>query len=381
MASGQTSHDLIEGLRTSCNNLVRRMMRLPFGILDDISRVIGREATGRNSSYPEPLHQHEDFEINIPEEWYFLNVFERQYGESHPFFYASRFMEALKIAKNESKFVFVYLHSPDHPLTPSFCHETLCSELVVQFLDANFVSWGAVASRGEGLEMALALRVSSFPFCAVVAPATGKAIAVLQQVEGPVSPEALVEILQRTLEEQGSAFRLSIAAEEEVIRENRRLREEQDKAYLAALQKDKEKEEVLSATERRRKANDENLPRKPAQKRTLEEMKEVPKETPRPKEASKEAQKKENITLRKMQPRTRLLIRFPNGTKKEQKFTSTDTIRSIYKYIDSLEIPGVGSYQLISNFPRKVYGHEQLDMTLREAGLHPNAALFLELIS
>ncbi|PKU84981.1 hypothetical protein MA16_Dca015197 [Dendrobium catenatum] len=345
------------------------MMRLPFGILHDISRVIGREATGRNSSYPEPLHQLEEFEINIPEEWYFLNVFERQYGESHPFFYASRFMEALKIAKNESKFVFVYLHSPDHPLTPSFCHETLCSELAVQFLDANFVSWGAVASRGEGLEMAMALRVTSFPFCAVVAPATGKSIAVLQKVEGPVSPEALVEILQRTLEEQGSAFRLSITAEEEVIRENRRLREEQDKAYLAALQKDKEKEEVLSATERRRKPNDENLSRKPAQKHTLEQMKEVPKETPMPKEASIEAQK------------TRLLIRFPNGTKKEQKFTSTDTIRSIYKYIDSLEIPGVGSYQLISNFPRKVYGHEQLDMTLREAGLHPNAALFLELIS
>ncbi|XP_028548754.1 plant UBX domain-containing protein 10-like [Dendrobium catenatum] len=322
MASSQTSHDLIEGLRTSCNNLVRRMMRLPFGILHDISRVIGREATGRNSSYPEPLHQLEEFEINIPEEWYFLNVFERQYGESHPFFYASRFMEALKIAKNESKFVFVYLHSPDHPLTPSFCHETLCSELAVQFLDANFVSWGAVASRGEGLEMAMALRVTSFPFCAVVAPATGKSIAVLQKVEGPVSPEALVEILQRTLEEQGSAFRLSITAEEEVIRENRRLREEQDKAYLAALQKDKVFKIALQ-----------------------------------------------------------LLIRFPNGTKKEQKFTSTDTIRSIYKYIDSLEIPGVGSYQLISNFPRKVYGHEQLDMTLREAGLHPNAALFLELIS
>lgn len=184
MASNQTSSDLIEGLRTSCNNLVRRMMRLPFTILHDISRTIGREATtGRNPSYPESPQQPQDIGI-IPEEWYFLNIFEQKYVESHPFFYANRFIEALKIAKNESKFVFVYLHSPDHPLTPSFCHETLCSELAVQFLDANFVSWGAIESRGEGLEMAKALRVSSFPFCAVVAPATGKAIAVLQQVNG-----------------------------------------------------------------------------------------------------------------------------------------------------------------------------------------------------
>ncbi|XP_020595281.1 plant UBX domain-containing protein 10-like [Phalaenopsis equestris] len=377
MASNQTCRNLIEGLRTSCNNMVSRIMRLPYNILEEISRFIGGEATARsNPSYLDPQ---ENIDI-IPEEWYFLNVFEQKYGESHPFFYPKRLMEVLKIAKKESKFVFVYLHAPDHPLTSLFCRETLCSELAAQFLDANFVSWGAVASRGEGLDLTRMLRVSSFPFCAVLALPVEKAIVVLQQVEGTVSPEALVEILQRTLEEQGAAFRLSIVEEEEMIRANRELREEQDKSYLAALQKDKEKEEFLSASKSSRKSNDEKLPRKPVQKHSPLILKEDSKKTARPKEASKETQK-ENTTLRKRHPYTRILIRFPNGTKKEQKFLSTDTIRSIYKYIDSLDIPGVGSYQLIWNFPRKVYGHEQLDMTLGEAGLHPNAALFMELIS
>lgn len=82
------------------------------------------------------------------------------------------------------------------------------------------------------------------------------------------------------------------------------------------------------------------------------------------------------MILRKMI--LQILIRFPNGARKEQNFLNTDTIRSVYKYIDSLDIPGIGSYRLISNFPRKVYDYEQLEKTLRDAGLHPNAALFLE---
>ncbi|XP_073122305.1 plant UBX domain-containing protein 10-like [Henckelia pumila] len=142
----------------------------------------------------------------VQEEWAFLARFEQQYGTLHPFFYACWFANALKMAQEEHKFLFMYIHSPEHPFTPSFCRETLSSEVTVQFLDANFVSWGALASGGEGIHMATALRAASFPFCAVVAPASGDNLAVLQQIEGPVSPGELVEILQRTLEEQGPAF-------------------------------------------------------------------------------------------------------------------------------------------------------------------------------
>lgn len=59
------------------------------------------------------------------------------------------------------------------------------------------------------------------------------------QIEGPVSPEELLEILQRTMEEQGSAFRALREAEDETLRRDRQLREEQDAAYLESLKKDK----------------------------------------------------------------------------------------------------------------------------------------------
>lgn len=186
----------------SYNGIVRRMVSLPRSIMGGFSRVMdqgmdlmrmgGRRNHQEQLPHPNFPYQHPyefpfqdsfDFPPSmVQEEWAFLNNFEQEYGTQHPFFYACKFMDALKIAKDEHKFLFVYFHSPHHPFTPSFCSETLCCDLVVQFLDANYVCWGALADRGEGLQMATSLRASSFPFCALVAPAPGDSIAVLQQV-------------------------------------------------------------------------------------------------------------------------------------------------------------------------------------------------------
>jgi FAS-associated factor 2 len=58
-------------------------------------------------------------------------------------------------------------------------------------------------------------------------------------MQGPISPAELVEILQRTVEEQGLAFGGARAKKGEKIKADRRLREEQDAAYLASLKIDK----------------------------------------------------------------------------------------------------------------------------------------------
>lgn len=64
-------------------------------------------------------------------------------------------------------------------------------------------------------------------------------VCVYFQLEGPLSPTELVEILQTTLEEQGLAFGSDKAKRDEKIRADRKLREEQDAAYLEALKIDK----------------------------------------------------------------------------------------------------------------------------------------------
>ncbi|KAL3824866.1 hypothetical protein ACJIZ3_020895 [Penstemon smallii] len=360
------------------NGIVRRMVRLPRNILGGFSRVMNqgidnligiRERTNQNH-YNQTPNFHFQQPINQPqiiqEEWAFLANFEQHYGTTHPFFYACRFVDALKIAEDEHKFVFMYLHSPEHPFTPSFCRETLCTEIIVQFLDANFVCWGALANRGEGLQMATTLGVSTFPFCAVVAPSSGDNLAILQQMEGPVSPAELVEILQSTIEQQGLAFGSGKAKQEEKRRVDLRLKEEQDAAYLAALTIDQEKE-------RHKKSSSENKLQKPEKSKQNPVIKQPSKST------VTTSQKAASSGCKKAEE-TKILIRFPNGERREQSFLCTDKIKDIYKHIDSLGLLGVGNYRLISNFPRKVYGSDQMGMTLKDAGFHPKSSLFLELL-
>lgn len=76
-----------------------------------------------------------------------------------------------------------------------------------------------------------------------------------------------------------------------------------------------------------------------------------------------------------------VLVRFPTGERKGRRFHNTATIQALYDYVDSLGCVEVESYSLVSNFPRVVYGPEKLSMSLKEAGLHPQASLFVELSS
>ena len=74
-------------------------------------------------------------------------------------------------------------------------------------------------------------------------------------------------------------------------------------------------------------------------------------------------------------------MRFPNGERKGRRFPGSATIQSLYDYVDSLGYIEVESYRLVSNFPRVVYGPDKLSLSLKEAGLHPQASLFVELNS
>lgn len=385
------------------------MVNLPRNILGGVSRAVGQgidlmgigerrnQVFSPTSTLPPPpppplvAPQFPAYPPHyVPEtvmsndEWAFLNNFEQDYGTTHPFFYACRFIQAMKISQDEKKLLFLYLHSPNHPFAAEFCRETLCNEVVVQFVDANFVSWGAIAESGEGFQMVRLLKPTSFPFCAVIAPASDGNIAVLQQMEGPVSPPDLLETLQLTLEEQGVTFGSARAKEEEKRRADRQLREEQDIAYLVALTLDEDRERI-------EQSHSEQTMRKPAglapaaasntgdndslgRSRTLI----------KPTQASEAASERDKVSeesgseIQDGQV-TQILVRFPNGGRREHSFSSTEKVEAIYKYIDSLGLPEIENYRLISSFPRKIYGSDQMGMTLKDVGLHPRASLFLEL--
>lgn len=310
----------------------------------------------------------------------FVSVFEREYGSTRPNFVTEGFMDALQRSRNAYKLLFVYLHSPDHPDTPVFCERTLCSEVFSAFVNENFVAWGGSIRASEGFKMSNSLKASRYPFCAVVMPATNQRIALLQQAEGPKSPEEMLMILQRVLEESAPVL-VAARIEAEERRNNVRLREEQDAAYRAALEADQ-------ARERQRKEEQERLEREAAEaERKRKEEEEAQQRAAREaaeKEAALARMREEKALSLGAEPEkgpnvTQVLVRFPTGERKERRFHSTTTIQSLYDYIDSLGFLKVDTYTLVSNFPRTVYGSEKLSLSLKEAGLHPQASLFVEL--
>lgn len=343
-----------------------------FGML---GIAAGRRAAGESSSAPLV-----DVSPSAAEAMEFVAAFERDYlFPTRPNFVSEGFMDALQRSRHAYKLLFVYLHSPDHPDTPVFCEGTLCNEALAAFVNENFVSWGGSIRASEGFKMSNSLKASRFPFCAVVMAATNQRIALLQQIEGPKSPAEMLSILQRVLEETSPVL-VSARLEAEERRNNMRLREEQDAAYRAALEADQ-------ARERQRREEQERLERERAEaERKLKEEEEA-----REREA-REAAEREAALARKRQEKalslgaepekgpdvTQVLVRFPTGERKERRFHSVATIQSIYDYVDSLDCSNIESYSLVSNFPRTVYGPEKLSLTLKEAGLHPQASLFVE---
>ncbi|XP_023520541.1 plant UBX domain-containing protein 10 [Cucurbita pepo subsp. pepo] len=312
----------------------------------------------------------------------FVSAFERDYGTTRPNFVGEGFMDALQRSRNAFKLLFVYLHSPDHPDTPLFCGRTLCSETIAAFVNENFVSWGGSIRASEGFKMSNSLKASRYPFCAVVMAATNQRIALLQQVEGPKTAEEMLVILQRVLEESSPVL-VSARLDAEERRNNVRLREEQDAAYRAALEADQ-------ARERQRREEQERLEREAAEAERKRKEEEEARER-----AAREAAEREAALARMRQEKamslgaepdkgpnvTQVLVRFPTGERKERRFHSSASIQTLYDYVDSLGCLEADGYNLVSNFPRVVYGTEKLSLSLKEAGLHPQASLFVELTS
>lgn len=375
---GEALAEAEEAVAAACTGIVRRIVRLPHTVFGGVSRAIAHGSAPRmplpHPPPPPPLH------LPLPaaaatfsEAWGdqldFLGSLERQCGTVHPVFYTCSFSEALKMAAEEGKLAFVYLHAPEHPFTASFCRETLCSDVVVQFLDANFVCWGAL--EGAADDLASMLRPPSFPFCAIVAPVLEDSIAVLQQMEGPVSPAELVEILQGTVEEQGLAFD-SIGVKE--AEERRKKQQEQEACLAAALKLEKDKEKPNRYPFAGTVQIPVEAPQNPRHIHVRRESSKC-KSNQTTFSSSGEAQTKE----KKIED-TQILVRFPNGERRELSFSGTDKIQSIYEYVDSLQLHGLGDYRLISSLPRRVFDVDQIGMNLLDAGLHPRASLFIELL-
>jgi FAS-associated factor 2 len=96
-----------------------------------------------------------------------------------PEFLAASHRDALREAQRQLKFLFVYLHSHDHPDAHAFCADVLCDPAFKAFVDDRFVCWAGDVRRADAHALAAALKPSAFPYAALLQSAGGRASLVM----------------------------------------------------------------------------------------------------------------------------------------------------------------------------------------------------------
>ena len=99
----------------------------------------------------------------------FRERLEHQYGFMHPPLYEATYSQALERAKQDLRFLLVYLHCPSHQDTDDFCRNVICSPELTNFAsEQNVILWACSVDSGEGYRVSEALHESTYPFLAVI---------------------------------------------------------------------------------------------------------------------------------------------------------------------------------------------------------------------
>lgn len=183
---------------------------------------------------------------------YFISDMNTYYGNADRIeFFEGGYTSALFIANRNARFIMVYLHSDEHDDTPEFIQNTLLSPLVLDFIkEHNILVWGGNVSNSEAYQVANAAGATKFPFVGLVAlqsktretpegtTASSPKLSVVAKSQGLVSPEKLVSKFAEQVDKLEPTL-ISIRAERQQQELSRVIREQQDSAYQASLQRDR----------------------------------------------------------------------------------------------------------------------------------------------
>ncbi|KAF9175246.1 hypothetical protein BGX21_006533 [Mortierella sp. AD011] len=326
----------------------------------------------------------------------FLREYEESYGTVHPNFYAGGYSAALNKAKNDLKFLVVYLHSDEHDATESFCKETLADSSLLSYLRTNeFLVWGGNVKETEGFQVATTLQTVRYPFIGLIAlsqPTSGSSstkMVLIDRIEGPSTAEQIIQRLTQQVARQSAALE-RLRAERRERELAREIRQQQDDAYEQSLRADREKarqqREAQEAAELQKREEEmieaERVAVLERKERHLKYLFENLPDEPAAGEAGC----------------ARLSFKLWNGERVIRRFKGTEPVENVYIFIETIEFRENGSkaglpikaeehvgyvheydFVLISPFPRtKVTERERLIKD--EPALWPSASLVVELV-
>ncbi|CAG8494286.1 12959_t:CDS:2 [Cetraspora pellucida] len=185
----------------------------------------------------------------------------------------------------------------------------------------------------------------------------------------------LLELKQRLAEKR--ELRTIQDKEEEKTRERMRRQSGKELTEAKTQMEEKEMQKLLMA---KKKEKEDDKIAKAKIKAQIEADK---KERAAKREAAKQAvqaQKQEEAAAeaaalaasKKEYTETRLQIRSPTGAPITQTFQATDTLQIVY---DLVSQHVTGPFQLMMTFPRKVFGENEMQKTLKDLDLVPSAVL------
>ncbi|KAI7893935.1 thioredoxin-like protein [Mucor mucedo] len=314
----------------------------------------------------------------------FLRDFESTYGTTHPDFFEGGYTQALNVAKRDLVFLLVFLSSEEHDDHDAFCRTTLTNPQLIDFLRQHHILlWGGNVRYTEAFQVSNTLQATTYPFLAIIAlhtssGTTTQKMAVLDRLEGPVTPAAVI----RRLETAMARTDLSQLRRERDQRETeRRLREEQDHAYQASLLADREKERKLKwERERERLAELERQRQAQAKQQYIRYL----------------CQKLKNHHEEEEGKMAKISFRLANGERVIHKFKGSDSLESLYEFIEAypyLKENGVVQeeeeppenythrfgFTIHSSFPKTVYPPDPNTKIEDQKGLWPSATLIVDI--
>lgn len=275
----------------------------------------------------------------------FRERLEQQYGSIHPPLYDATYSQALEKAKQDLRFLLVYLHCPSHQDTDEFCKSVICSPELTNFAsEQNVIFWACSVDSGEGYRVSEALHESTYPFMAVIVLRQNRMMIVGRLEGAPPNPVMIAERLNNVVRDN-EAFIVAARADRAERHMNQTIREEQDAALQDALKQDQEKERKKKEVEDKKKRDDEE-----------EETRAKEEQNRKEKIAKAKIDCAESIPPEPGKSETgviRIVIKLPEGQRLERRFLKTDSLKYLYYYV-FCHPESPDDFDITTNFPRRV---------------------------
>ncbi|PRT54681.1 Plant UBX domain-containing protein 10 [Wickerhamiella sorbophila] len=291
-------------------------------------------------------------------------------------FFEGSYLDALSQCKAELRYLLVIITSPDHEDMASFGSAVADPKLSDYVVQNDIVVWAGSVRESEGYQLANALDATSFPFITLIAPcpktpqSNTVVMTSLYKKAGfdNFTPENIARKLDEVTDEHGPKL-LALRLERRQQELSREIRSEQDAAYERSLEQDSAREA-------------EN-----AQRRRDIEAAAVEKQLYSTKLVRWKSKKASEFLKEPTGETTRVSLRLASGERVVRKFSSTDTIRTIYEFVLSFGatpedtdadafIPRF-EFELVCPMPRKLIPLSD-NLVSEEPSIWPTGSLIVE---